>query len=296
VSELCCDLSLGAGETLGATATTAERWLLIEVPGAWERDVGAGAGLPGAARDAVTDWLGSARGSRLQFIRRPGRTEAHLLAFIVESKESGGVVRRVELGGLAELAELDLDSSGHVVDRSLVLVCGHGSRDRCCAVRGTELYAALEERLSEEELWVSSHQGGHRFAPNLLILPAGLQFGRVPPQHSRFLAARAIAGRIELEWYRGRACYDEVVQAAELAVRREARLDGVADVALESVEDSVITFRTREGGEYTVVVEEIDGPAVPASCGAEPEAQLHHTARSVTLNPSPNLGAGMRGR
>jgi hypothetical protein len=292
VSDLCCDLSLSAGEELGATATTADDWLLVEVPGAWERDVGGGAGLPEAARDAVTRWLGSTRRRRLQFIRRPGRREADLLVFVVRAEERRSEVRRIELRALDGLAEVDFQSAGDVVERSLVLVCGHGSRDRCCAVRGTELFAALEARLAEEELWLSSHQGGHRFAPNLLVLPAGLQFGRLRPTDALLLTARALAGRIELERYRGRTCYDGGVQAAELAVRGEARLDGVSDVVLESVEDAVVTLQARDGSEYTVVVDEVAGPPVAASCGAELEPQPHFAARSVTVNPGSSLGAG----
>ena len=40
-----------------------------------------------------------------------------------------------------------------------------------------------------------------------------------------------------------------------------------------SVEDDVVRFRTTEGVECSRLVEEIEGPIVPASCGAEPEPQ-----------------------
>lgn len=292
--ERCADVSLAAGERLGATAVTAESWLVLEVPGAWPRDVGDGAALPAGAREVVAAWLAAARRPRLQFVRRPRRAADHLLAFAARSRENESELRRIELGALEDLATLDLRSAGEVVDRSLVLVCGHGSRDRCCASRGTGLFELLDERLAEEELWISSHLGGHRFAPNLLVLPTGLQFGRVPQDDALFLTARALAGRIDVDRYRGRACYDRVVQAAELAVRREARLDGIADLALEAVEEDVITFATFDGSEYTVVVEEVEGPAVPASCGADPEPQPHFAAASVTLNPG--RAAGMRDR
>lgn len=296
MSGRCAGLSRSANEPLGATAVTATRWLLVEVPGAWPRDVADGSALPTSARDAVTEWLAADRRSRLQFVRRPGRKQTHLLVFAVRSEEPAGEVRRIEIGGLHELADLDLDRAGDVVDRSLVLVCGHGSRDRCCAVRGTRLFGALAGRLGDEELWISSHQGGHRFAPNLLVLPGGLQFGRVDPDLGSFLAARALAGRIDLERYRGRTCYEGPVQAAELAVRREGELEGVDEVALEAVDGVMITFRTWEGSEYTVVVDEVAGPTVPASCGAVPEPQLHFAAASVTLDPGVSRAADTRDR
>jgi hypothetical protein len=294
MSGRCADLSRTAEEPLAATATTAERWLLLEVRGGWARDVGDAGALPPAAQSAVAGWLAASPRSRLQFIRRPGRDGEPLLAFVVRSEEGAAEVRRVELDEHAQLADVDLDSCGGAVDGSLLLVCGHGSRDRCCALYGTPVFTTLAERLSEEELWISSHQGGHRFAPNLLVLPVGLQFGRVPADDAALLAARALAGRIDLDRYRGRTCYVGRVQAAEIAVRRAAGLEGVAEVRLEAVADSTVTLRTWDGGEWAVVVDELDGPSVPASCGAEPEPQRHFRAASVTRAVS--AGADTRDR
>ena len=56
-SPRCSDVSELAGELLGATATHAENWLLVEMPGTWDRDVGNGAGLPEVARRAASEWL-----------------------------------------------------------------------------------------------------------------------------------------------------------------------------------------------------------------------------------------------
>ena len=98
----CADLSELAGEPLGATATNAEHWLLIEVPGTWLRDVGDGAGLPEPARRAAGEWLESTPSSRLLFIRRPGRARSGgVLAFVVRARESGADVRRFALGAPA---------------------------------------------------------------------------------------------------------------------------------------------------------------------------------------------------
>ena len=292
MTALCSDASEAADEPLAATAVTAQRWLLLEVRGGWPRDVGEHGALPPAAEDAVSAWLAAAPRSRLQFIRRPGRDGEPLAAFLVRAEEQAGEVRRVELREHEQLADVDLESAGARVDGSLLLVCGHGSRDRCCARFGTPVFTTLAERLGPEELWISSHQGGHRFAPNLLALPAGLQFGRVAAEDAPLVAARALAGRIDLDRYRGRTCYDGAVQAAEVAVRRASGLEGVSDVSVAAVAGSEVTLRTWDGGEWTVVVEEIDGPSVPASCGAGAEPQRHFRAASVVLSAS----SGTRGR
>lgn len=279
MSDRCAELSLAAGEVLAATAVTAERWLLVEVPGSWPRDVGAEGALPDAAQEAVSTWLSKSPGTRVQFVRRPGRVARRGLAFVIRAEESRHQVRRIELERLEDLATLDIDAAGTSIEASLVLVCGHGSRDRCCALRGTAVFGALAERLGEEELWISSHLGGHRFAANVLVLPAGLQLGRVEPREAPFVVARALGGKIELERYRGRTCYAPSVQAAEHAVRTAAGLDGVDDLRLAGANGEQVRFRSCDHTEWVAVVEEVDGPAVPASCGAEAAPQRAFRAR-----------------
>jgi len=277
--ERCSDLSRAAGEPLAATATTAECWLLVEVPGTWPRDVSAEGTLPELAHEAVAAWLARTPRSRLQFVRRPGRPAESLLAFVVRAEEDAAETRRIALDRHADLAETDLDNEGEAVEGSLVLVCGHGSRDACCALRGTAVFGALAQRLGDEELWISSHQGGHRFAANVLVLPAGLQFGRVEPEEAPFLAARALAGRIELGRYRGRTCYEPAVQAAERVVRYTAGLERIGDLRLAGVERAIVRFRAWDGTDHAAIVEEVEGPTVPASCGADPEPQTVFSAR-----------------
>ena len=275
----CADLSELAGEPLGATATTAENWLLVEVPGTWQRDVADGAGLPDAAAHTVRAWLDATPSSRLLFLRRPGRTRIGAgLAFVVHAGETEAGVRRFELESPAELADVDFARGGKQTSSPLVLVCGHGARDACCALRGTAVYGALADEFDEDQLWLSSHQGGHRFAANVLVLPAGVHLGRLVPSESADVVGRALAGRIELTRYRGRSIYPARVQAAELAVRRELGLDAIGD--LELVDDGeTVRFRRPGGQEHAAIVEERVGPSVPASCGAEPEPQMGFSAR-----------------
>ena len=203
--------------------------------------------------------------------------------FVVRADETAPEVRRIELARHEDLADTDLDAAGEDgAPRSLVLVCGHGSRDGCCALRGTAVYRALAGHVPEDDLWLSSHQGGHRFAANVLVLPSGMQLGRLDPENAVSVTQRALAGRIELDHYRGRTCYDARVQAAEHAVRRALGLDDVADLRLAAVDGSVVRFHGRDGSEHAATVEEIAGPVVPASCGAEPEAQRALRARLVS--------------
>jgi hypothetical protein len=266
-------VSRAASEPLAGTAVHATRWLLVEAPGAWPRDVSDPAALPDAARDAVAEWLERSAPARVLFVRRPGRTTGARLAFAVRADESGGEVRRFELEQPDELATLDLVAGGDAVDTQLVLVCGHGSRDRCCALRGTAVFGALDAYLHDEALWLSSHQGGHRFAGNVLVLPSGIQLGRVDPEDAPAATERALAGRIDLDRYRGRVCFPPHVQAAEHAVRAVFGLDRLDALRFDAEEGRVVRFVDDAGRAYRAAVDETEGPAVLASCGARPEPQ-----------------------
>ena len=195
--------------------------------------------------------------------------------FVVSSTTASGA------GLSEELAELDLSRAGEAIDQRLVLICGHGTRDACCALRGTAVYAALEPGLEPNELWISSHHGGHRFAANALVLPVGIHLGRLTPDDAPHAVARALAGLIELERYRGRTAYAQPVQAGERAVREAGGFFEVSDLRLVEADGDRARFRSREDREYATVATQTEGPIVPASCGAQAEPQVVYSARLV---------------
>jgi len=277
----CADLSAAAGESLAATATTVHNWLLVEVRGTWPRDVSDLTSFGDGERSAISGWLEDVPSSRLLFIRRPGRAGERRLVFVVRATEHEADVRRLELAATAGLAGVDLAVDGEVTDARLVLVCGHGTRDACCALRGSAVYSALASHLAPDDLWLSSHQGGHRFAANVLVLPDGIHLGRVMPEHAPRVVADALAGRIELEHYRGRTVYSPREQAAERALREAGGLVCLSDVTLVGDDGAHVRFVDSAARGHRAVIDETSGPTVPASCGVEATPQPHVTARLV---------------
>jgi hypothetical protein len=277
-SPRCADVSEAAGEPLAATAVTAHTWLLLEVRGTWPRDVSDDGALDAESQAAVAAWMASVPAPRLQFIRRPGRGPARRFAFVVRATEATPEVRRLELDGPG-LAGVDLAADGDLVHDPLVLICGHGTRDACCALRGSAVFGALGARVPPERLWLSSHQGGHRFAANVLLLPAGIQLGRVSPADAVGIVGEALAGRIALGHYRGRTAYTPREQAAEWVIRESEGVVGVNDLGLVDDDGDVVRFVDRNGRVHRAVPGEAAGPVVPASCGAEPAPQRHVVAR-----------------
>jgi hypothetical protein len=279
----CSEASRAAGEPLAATASVGESWLLVEIPGTWPRDVAGEGGLAEPAGAAARDWLARTPRSRLLFLRRPGRRERVTAAYVVHAGAARRECRRLELASPAELAHADLDAGGEPWATPLVLVCGHGSRDACCALLGTPVYGALAA-LDAADVWISSHHGGHRFAANVLVLPAGLHLGRVEAAAATRVVGLALSGRIELDHYRGRTFHEPAAQAAEIAVREATGLAGVDDLRLVSARPGRVRFAGPDGAEHEAVVEEVAGPEVPPSCGAAAEPQSVLAASAASPN------------
>jgi Sucrase/ferredoxin-like len=260
----CSASSLAAGESLAGTATRATRWLLIETPGVWGRDVEQ-TELSGVVRRAVERFDG-----RALMIRRPDRRDGDPVAFVADVAETGGVLRRLDA--------LDDLESGQPVDGPLVLVCCHGRRDACCARTGTAVFAALAEHVPADRLWQSSHLGGHRFAANVLALPDGILLGRVTPEDAARVAHALAGGTIPLDRFRGRTFHAPEAQAADAAVRERLGLEGGGDVAVLSAEDGCVRLAT-PAGEIEATVSSEPGPDLVESCGADAVASVRYSVR-----------------
>lgn len=276
----CSGASLAAGEELAATATQGTEWLLVEFRGTWGRDAIRDSGFGSAVSEALVGFPG-----KVILVRRPDRRRGVTVMRATVS-ESGGTATRQKFDDLAAVPWVDLERAdleradlerGELVGGPIVLVCGHGRRDTCCALLGGPLFAALSPSIAPERLWQASHLGGHRFAPNVLVLPDGVQLGRIPIGRAREVADLLARGRIPLDLYRGRTLYPPAVQAAEHAARLATGCDTLTDVRLVSHERDLVTLAT-PGGDLVVRVEERPGPVLPVSCGADPE----QTVRWVT--------------
>jgi len=147
-------------------------------------------------------------------------------------------------------------------------VCTNGQRDLCCARFGLRSYAVLRE-LVGPRVWQITHLGGHRFAPNVLVLPEGLLYGRVSEEAVENFVAQVEAGDVDFAHLRGRSVYPAQVQAAEIAAARPGlkllHVDGDAQHAQ-------VTFGTGSD-RIRITVERSPQPiAVSKSCGETAEA------------------------
>lgn len=219
------------GDPMLGTALPAAQLLLVEQPGPWGR-----AGLResrfdrGVARDL--ERRANAAGIRVEAIRRPGRTApgAPRHWALVDTRPDVQTARWGSYQQDRELLDLPLDGTIGRTDRQpTFLVCAHGKRDPCCAVRGRNVAAALAAA-RPGQVWECTHLGGDRFAANVLVLPTGLLYGRLLPFAAAEFAAAAEAGEVVGALLRGRIGLPPQAQAALAYAHEQLALRRVADV------------------------------------------------------------------
>lgn len=263
-------------EPMVGTADRVDAWVLLEYRPAWGARAVDESALAPATRRWLNDNLAALEASgvkaRPQLIRRPEADgpdrrkpdagEVHLFVgvpgrLVAMSGRDYGFLDGVSLPDLLREPE-----AFPAAAQPHYFVCTNGRRDLCCARFGLPAYAALRERVGDRA-WQVTHLGGHRFAPNVLVLPQGALYGRVTPDAVARFVTEVEAGRLAFPQLRGRTWYPPPAQAAEA-------LAGRSDLELLGVEEEGgaerVAFRAPEG-RVTLAVRRADRPLeVRKSC------------------------------
>ena len=282
----CSAQALIRGDSPVATASPAQRWVLIEQPGPWGSEA-----LTESRFDADVAPMLAKRsreeGVRLLLIRRPGGRLAdsgRRWAYADSRPGREGLWWSVRTSD-ADLLTAPWDGSvGKAASGPTFLVCAHGGHDACCALRGRPLARALSAP-GPVDVWECRHLGGARFAANVLVLPYGFYYGQVPGDGSDLVAAHR-RDEVALPWLRGRAGVPPPGQAAQHVARRELGLLGVDDLPVVSV-----VQQTPPGSEierWVVTLAGPDGAVVtdvesrPSAVAARLTCRATHPAHSRT--------------
>ncbi|MGY1740956.1 MULTISPECIES: sucrase ferredoxin [unclassified Blastococcus] len=227
--ERCSVRALQRGDSPTATAAPAQRWVLIEQPGPWGRDALTQSRIDPRAAARLAQ-RARAEGVRLLLIRRPDARageSGRRWAYVDGRPGRQGAWWSVR-GSDAEVADAPWDGSvGEPREELTYLVCSHGGHDACCALRGRPVARGL--LAAGADVWECSHLGGDRFAANVVVLPLGVYYGRVPGDGTELLAAHE-KEQVALPFLRGRAGLPPAVQAAQHHARTELGLLGVEDL------------------------------------------------------------------
>jgi len=278
----CSVQALARGDALVATASLAQRWVLIEQPGPWGRDA-----LEQSRFDPAVAPLLARRSRRenvrLLLIRRPGdrlTDSGRRWAYVDSRPGREGLWWSVRAGD-ADLLDVPWDGSvGEPASGPAYLVCTHGTHDACCALRGRPLARSLPAP-GPADVWECSHLGGDRFAANVVVLPHGFYYGQVPGDGGDLVAAHT-GGQVALPWLRGRAGLAPPVQAAQQLARAELGLLGVDDLRPLGIRQL-----TAPGAEIERWVVTLAGPdgEVTATVESSPSAEAAYLTCSA-LHPA----------
>jgi hypothetical protein len=272
------------------TAFPAARVLLVEQPGPWGRGGLLDSNFNPATAQALERRANSA-GVRVQVIRRPGRTPKGTLRSwaLADCRDGHETLRWGQFEGDAELLDLPLDGTAGTLDQTpLFLVCAHSKHDTCCALRGRPVAAALH-KVRPGRVWECSHLGGDRFAANVLVLPAGLLYGRVLPFAAQEFVAAAEADEVIGALLRGRVGLAPTAQAAlafayeHLALRKR---DSLHLVSVGPTKEGLAAVRINgPHGPFDVNVRVDKVPAQGLTC-ANPRPNQYLAYRPVDVVPA----------
>ncbi|QMU78715.1 sucrase ferredoxin [Streptacidiphilus sp. PB12-B1b] len=293
----CTTLSRVLAEPLGGSATTGATWLLLEQSGPWGARALTQSHLDPAVGRAL-EARSKGTGLRVALIRRPGRhaerpPRSSRRVYLAHTSPDHPWVRETEVADPAELLSLDFaalgagDHGGTGSDyrgEPLALVCTNGRRDRCCAVLGRPLAAELAAD-GHSTVWETTHLGGHRFSPTMLVFPYGYAYGRLSANTAKEILTATHEGRMVPEWCRGRSFWQPASQAAELAIRQAVGEDRADALTLhqEAVPDGwTVTVAHRDGRVWTVEVQAgVSEPPRSQSCGAELVTPARYEIRTI---------------
>ena len=260
----CSVRALARGDSAVATASPAQRWLLIEQPGPWGRDALTESRFDQSVAPRLAK-RSREENVRLLLVRRPGERLAdsgRRWAYADSRPGQEGLWWSVRSSD-AELLTAPWDGSvGERTDRPLYLVCTHGGHDACCALRGRPLARAMPAP-GPVDVWECSHLGGDRFAANVVVLPHGFYYGQVPGDGAELVHAHE-RGQVALPWLRGRAGVAPPGQAAQHHARGELGLLGLDDLPVTSVQPM-----TSPGADVERWIVTMAGPSAPVVASVE---------------------------
>ncbi len=319
-------------EALPGTAKSMTLFLAVEYLKGWGRDImddDVLGDLTAPLKKVLKD-----NGASMQFIRKPGRAgqfRDERKLYIARTDQ--GTCFTTRISGVEDLLHLDIQALADGtwgrselparpvkrVNHPIMLVCTHGKRDRCCAIKGRPLAAGMQTCFSGDEVWETSHSKGHRFAPTMILLPWGYSYGRIPTGQAIDAVKTSAQGHMYLTGLRGRGCWDAPGQTAEIAVAQQLGAHTVpvgslvvketTDQEQEIAEKEIAahdrtssrtnsddrhpkdahhpklawrTVETSRGETWVVQLEQVSAGDVMASCGKPPKHGKTWVAHHVT--------------
>ena len=223
----CAEISLALNEPMPGTAAPTDVWLLLEYNASWAGKANVANTLD---RDFLEWWLRvpamfeeMGLRTRQQFIRQPDVATKGVRFIISMVAPYGNETFQFQFTDYSEFMQFDwvalVDAPEKFGEARIFepnyFVCTNGKRDICCARLGLKTYLQLR-KFASKRVWQITHLGGHRFAPNVLVLPNPVMYGRVFADDVTKFVMHVESGKLDIDKARGRPLYEPAAQAAEV--------------------------------------------------------------------------------
>lgn len=230
-SSFCSERSQCAQESPIGTAAPTETYVLLESPLPWASSAWDSTVVPGALKETIAHIQAQYPKTRCLLINQDQtrfREQKRLIIYQRSSQALNNRFNRFEL-----MIERPEEAIGILRDffakkflprfiqcaTQDVLICTHGSHDRCCARQGNPFYIQAQrmvKSLSEDvQVWRCSHFGGHRFAPTAITLPDGRAYARLDSFSLKSILTRSGSLDSINAIYRGSSLLPSEIQGLE---------------------------------------------------------------------------------
>jgi hypothetical protein len=229
----CSDNSRQVGETLIGSATNYETYILVECPPPWTSDAFNSRWVPNNLKVLVEEIKRAKLPIKFLLIANSLSHKIDYTTLLIYQRKEGLVKgyskQEFKLANIEQVASVvkkwmwnripncELETNA-IRD---ILVCTHGSHDKCCSRYGNPFYFHATESISDLGLdgsiriWKTTHFGGHRFAPTAIDLPEGRYYGTL--DHDSFKSILIRNGDISClkKVYRGWGILPNSIQILE---------------------------------------------------------------------------------
>jgi hypothetical protein len=310
----CSDHSREIGENVIGSATPYDTYILVECPQPWTTEAFNSKWVPNNLKTLVEEVKRAKLSVRFLLIANDQSHRVEQTTLLIYQKQKGlsqgyrkhefklanidqaaVVVKKFLRGSIAE------DEKQTSITRD-ILVCTHGSHDKCCARYGNPFYFYAQNTISQLgcediRIWKSSHFGGHRFAPTMIDLPEGRYYGVLEQDSFKSILTRT--GNIQClnKVYRGWSILPIPLQILEKELILHYGWDWfnykVASKILEQSLDNntvlaELTFEKPTGSLYTcqakLVKDETKTIEIKSSCNAkQASVMVNYTVASLWL-------------
>lgn len=226
----CSEACYQAGESPIGMASTYWHYVLVECPLPWPHQAVEAKLIPENLRELISELRQTQQSVRFLFISnkelRLNQGRRVILLSCPQGRTQGYHKYESQVSDLTKVAPLvrsyltngtnaDLEDSS---TRRDILICTHGTHDKCCGKYGKAFYQEVCEvaaSCQNVRIWQSSHFGGHRFAPTAIDFPQGRFYGFLNPTLFTSILQRSGNIRCLNQIYRGWGILPRPVQVLE---------------------------------------------------------------------------------